>query len=113
MTGNKSNSSQKDQGVQNHVAQGRDSKMPPHVAPENPRTSHGQARTGSAPRETSGSSPPGLDQDHHAAEQRTAQHAELLREEIFPALMAEAVGLENTIDFRAYKIYLEQLLADA
>lgn len=56
--------------------------------------------------------PPGLDQVKHARAQRAARGAELLREGIFPALMASAVGFENFLETSAFKAYLERFLND-
>ena len=60
-----------------------------------------------------GPPPPGLDADRHAAAQRAAFQADMLRQTVFPALMADAIGYDQLFDGRAYKVYLERLLADA
>lgn len=58
-------------------------------------------------------SPPGLDAARHAAAQRAAHQADALRRAVFPALMADAIGLDRLFDGRSYKAYLEGLLRDA
>lgn len=57
--------------------------------------------------------PPGLDEARHAAAQRAAFQAEVMRQALFPAMMADALGYDNTFESRAYKVYLERLLQDA
>lgn len=57
--------------------------------------------------------PPGLDAAKHAAAQRAAYQAEVMRECLFPTLMADALGYDNIFDSRAYKVYLQRLLDDA
>jgi len=58
-------------------------------------------------------SQPGLNPDKHAAAQKVAQQAEVLRRTVFPALMADALGYAKLFDSAAYKVYLERLVADA
>src|SRR2546421_4058269 len=55
----------------------------------------------------------GLDAARHAAEQRLAEHADILREVVFPAGMATALGLDKTVMTGAYKVYLDRLTEDA
>src|SRR4051794_2282311 len=47
--------------------------------------------------------PAGLDDARHAAAQRTAHQAEVLRKGVFPSLMATALALDNLFDAPAYK----------
>lgn len=56
---------------------------------------------------------PGLDEARHAAAQRTAHQAEVLRKGVFPALMASALGFDDFFETSAYKLFLERLLEDA
>ena len=56
--------------------------------------------------------PAGLDPAKQAAAQTTAHQAEVLREGVFPALMASAVGLDQYIDTAAYRTYLAGIMAD-
>lgn len=60
-----------------------------------------------------GPPPPGLDDARHIAAQRTAQQAEVLRKGAFPALMAAALSIDPYFETGAYRVYLEQMLADA
>jgi hypothetical protein len=69
--------------------------------------------TGSIPSGTVQDPPAGLDAARHAAAQRSAQGAELLRKGAFPALMATALEINPCIETEAYRIYLEQLKEDA
>ena len=57
--------------------------------------------------------PPGLDAGRHDAAQKVWQQTEVMRQTLFPALMADALGYENVFDGRAYKLYLEQLIQEA
>lgn len=82
-------------------------KQPPSAAK---RSSTAQQ---SEPKTEAGKPPPGLDAAKHAAAQRVAHQAELLRRGIFPALMASALALDKFLETAAYSAYLEQLLADA
>jgi hypothetical protein len=66
-----------------------------------------------APSSAPGQPPPGLDAARHAATQRAVQQAEVMRQTLFPAMMADALGYEGTFEGRAYKVYLERLLEDA
>ncbi len=59
-----------------------------------------------------GQSPPGLDQAKHARALRAAQGAELLREGIFPALMASALGFDKFVETSAFKLFVDRFLAD-
>lgn len=59
-----------------------------------------------------GQPPHGLDQAKHAKAQRAAQGAELLREGIFPALMASALGFDKYLDVSGFHCFLARLLAD-
>ncbi len=54
--------------------------------------------------------PGGLDAARHAAAQRSASHAEALKEGVFPAIMAAALGLGPAFDAAAYKAYLAGVL---
>lgn len=62
--------------------------------------------------ETPGS-PPGLDAQRHAASQRHAHHAELIRDKVFPTLMATALSLHGAIEPGAFQVYLQRLREDA
>jgi hypothetical protein len=57
--------------------------------------------------------PAGLDTARHAAAQRRAQGAELLRKGAFSALMATALAIDPFLETGAYRLYLEQLKEDA
>lgn len=57
--------------------------------------------------------PPGLDATKHAAAQRTAQRAEMLRDRLFSTLMGDALGYEKLFDGATYQVYLEDLIKDA
>jgi hypothetical protein len=56
---------------------------------------------------------PGLDDARHVAGQRTAQAAQVLREQMFAALMADALGYNDPFDGPAAQAYLQHLLEDA
>lgn len=56
--------------------------------------------------------PPGLDDARHAAAQRSARGGEVLREGVFPSLMATALNLDTFFDANAYKIYLAGVMRD-
>lgn len=60
----------------------------------------------------SGQPPPGLDQVKHARAQRAAKGAEVLREAVFPALMASALGFERFVETAAFKTFLERFMSD-
>jgi len=57
--------------------------------------------------------PAGLDAARHEASQRAAQQAEVLKETVFAAMMADAIGFERLFDGRTYKAYLDRLLTDS
>jgi hypothetical protein len=86
----------------------------PKTPPE-PRAPNG-GRPGAPPEgpqsNASDAPPAGLDADRHAAAQRTAHQAELLREGVFPALMASAIALDKFFDAGAFRVYLARVLAD-
>ncbi len=69
-----------------------------------------EAAADTAPPETP---PPGLDDARHAAAQRVAHQAEVLRKGVFPALMASALSLDNFFETASYKLHLEQILEEA
>lgn len=73
---------------------------------------HGQEAP-AAPGGATGHPPPGLGDARHAAAQRAAQQAQIMSENLFPAMMADALGYEGTFESRAYKVYLARLLEDA
>ena len=54
----------------------------------------------------------GLDEAQHAKAQMAAKGAELLREGIFPALMASALGFDKFVETAAFKIFVDRFLAD-
>ena len=56
---------------------------------------------------------PGLDDAQHAAAQRAAHDADMLRKGLFPILMADALGYSSAFNPHAYKLYLDKLLEDA
>ena len=56
--------------------------------------------------------PTGLDAARHAAAQRSAHAAGVLREGVFPALMATALNLDAAFDAAAYKAYLAGVMRD-
>ncbi len=56
--------------------------------------------------------PLGLDEARHAAAQRSAHGAEVLRANVFPAMLATALNLDNFLDANAYKIYLTNVMRD-
>lgn len=84
---------------------GSDREQPQNAAPSG-------GTTAGSEQSQSGQPPPGLDQAKHARAQRAAKGAELLREGIFPALMASAVGFDNFVETSAFKVYLERFLND-
>src|SRR4051812_35098117 len=49
-----------------------------------------------APSSTTGQAPRGLDEARHAAAQKAARQAEVMRQTLFPAMMADALGYEGT-----------------
>lgn len=55
---------------------------------------------------------PGFDEAKHAKTQRAAQGAELLREAIFPSLMATALGFDRYVDVHGFKVFLSRLMTD-
>jgi len=57
--------------------------------------------------------PAGLDPARHAAAQRAAHQAEVLREGAFPALMATGLALDKFFDASAYKVYLQGVMRDS
>ncbi|MFL5329218.1 MAG: hypothetical protein ACJ8C4_09900 [Gemmataceae bacterium] len=57
--------------------------------------------------------PRGLDAERHAAAQKRAQQADILRKGVFAALMADALAIDPSFEVGAYRIYLQQLIADA
>lgn len=57
--------------------------------------------------------PAGLDATRHAAAQRQAHQAEVLRTGVFPALMADALRLDALFETPSYKILLDRLLQEA
>lgn len=77
-------------------------------ASEKPTASSGQSASDDSVKTT----PPGLDAAKHAKAQRAAQGAELLREGIFPALMASALGLDSFVETPAFRVFLQRLMAD-
>ena len=56
---------------------------------------------------------PGLDDERHRKSQESARHAEILRDGIFPALMASALKLEKFVNTPAFKVFLDRLHEDA
>lgn len=56
--------------------------------------------------------PPGLDEARHAAAQRTAHQANVLREGAFSALLATALNLDKHFDTGAYRVYLAGVMRD-
>ena len=54
----------------------------------------------------------GLDPARHASAQRSAHAAEVLREGVFPALMATALNLDQVFDAAAYRVYLAGVMRD-
>ena len=69
--------------------------------------------TSAAPIPATTDPPAGLDPARHAAAQKRAQQAEILRKGAFPALMATALSIDPYFETGAYRIYLEQLKQDA
>jgi hypothetical protein len=57
--------------------------------------------------------PPGLDAARHAAGQRAAHQAEVLRESVFAASMAAALAHDKLFDPASYQVYLQRLMADS
>jgi len=66
-----------------------------------------------APSDATERPPPGLDDAKHAAAQRAANQAEIMRQTLFPAIMADALGYEGTFEARAYKVFLDQLIEES
>jgi hypothetical protein len=82
------------------------------------RSSRGGARQRSSrapqvPGDATAQPAPGLDDARHVAGQRTAQAAQVLREQLFAALMADALGYDDPFDGPAARAYLERLCEDA
>jgi hypothetical protein len=69
--------------------------------------------TGNIPTGSVQDPPAGLDTARHAAAQRRAQGAELLRKGAFSALMATALAIDPFLDAGAYRLYLDQVKEDA
>jgi hypothetical protein len=84
-------------------------KQAPTDSPTTRRQNESQPAQQSAPQ---AKPPPGLDDARHRAAQQNAQQAELLREGLFPALMATAVNLSQFDSAPAYKDFLDRLLHD-
>jgi hypothetical protein len=66
-----------------------------------------------APGRPASDAPAGLDTAKHAAAQRAAHQAEVLRETLFPAMMADAIGYDNLFGSAAYKTFLDHFIKDA
>jgi hypothetical protein len=66
-----------------------------------------------APGRAASDAPAGLDDAKHAAAQQAAYQAEVLRETLFPAMMAEAIGYDNLFGSAAYKTFLDRFIKDA
>jgi hypothetical protein len=66
-----------------------------------------------APSSATGQPPAGLDNSKHAAAQKAAHQAQVLRDGLFPALMASALSLDQFFDTSSYKLYLSQVLEEA
>jgi hypothetical protein len=79
---------------------------PPAAPPPPPTTQKGSPDPASQP------PPPGLDEARHAAAQRSAHGAEVLRANVFPAMLATALNLDKFLDANAYKIYLANVMRD-
>lgn len=60
----------------------------------------------------SGRPPTGLDAGKHAAAQRAAQQADVLKEGVFSALMASALGLDRFFDTSGFRVYLACVFED-
>jgi hypothetical protein len=67
----------------------------------------------SSPPAATGAPPAGLDAARHAKAQKTSHEAELMRQILFPAMMAEALGNDAMFGSSAYRVYLERLIEDA
>ncbi len=90
---------------------GSRSKAPPPAAVASSPSQ--QAADHPAPAPTHQEPPPaGLDEARHAAAQRTAHQADVLREGVFPALMASALNLDKYIDAGAYRVFLGNVMRD-
>lgn len=57
--------------------------------------------------------PPPPPDPRRQAQQRAAHHADALKGVVFPVLMSEALGLGAMFDGAAFRVFLEQMLADA
>jgi len=57
--------------------------------------------------------PPGLDEARHAAAQRAAHQAEVLREAYVPSALATALGMGSQFDGSACRVYLDRFIQDA
>src|SRR5437868_14778067 len=57
--------------------------------------------------------PPGLDEARHAAAQKAAHGAEVLRQAYVPASLATALGMGDQFDGSACRAYLDRLAHDA
>lgn len=62
---------------------------------------------------TASAPPPGLDDARHAAAQKAAHGAEVLRQNLFASLMAGALSLDRCgIETSAFKTYLQRFMDD-
>ena len=81
----------------------------PSPAPSTPAPPSARHRdSGKAPK----TPPPGLDDTRHAAAQRRANQAAVLRDGVFPVLMGTALGLDKCFEAGAYKTYLTDVMRD-
>jgi hypothetical protein len=95
-------------GRQQHAA-ARAKRQPPRGVGPTPHPPEAAA----APSAATAGPPPGLDAARHAAAQRAARGAEVLRKGAFAALMASALSLDQLLETSAYRAYLEEVLAQA
>jgi hypothetical protein len=77
------------------------------------RSGGGREASPAAPGATTDRPAPALDEARHAAAQRAAYQADVMRETLFAALMAEALGYDNLFESKAYKVFLQRLVDDA
>ena len=90
---------------------GSSSKEPPPPAASRSPSQHDADCAAPAPT-SQDPTPGGLDAARHAAAQRAAHQADVLREVAFPALMATALNLDKFFDAGAYRVYLANVLRD-
>jgi len=73
----------------------------------------GQPTASPAPAtDAAGKPAPGLDEAKHAAAQKSAAAAEVLRDSLYPHLLSDSIGAKGAFDAATCQAYLEQFIAD-